>query len=83
MGEPLAIDVVPILPGMLKGFLEESILKRAVERKLIDIRIVDLRTYGEGRHRVVDDAPYGGGGGMVKTAPSAGRPLTTSPSLAS
>jgi len=50
---------------MFRGVFEESIIHRASQKDLIDIRLLDLRTYGIGTHKVVDDTPYGGGGGMV------------------
>ncbi len=61
----LEIDVVTLFPGMLEGPLSESIPGRIRERGLADIRIHDLRQWGLGRHRSVDDTPYGGGAGMV------------------
>ena len=61
----LEIDVVCLFPGMLEGPLSESIPGRIRDSGLVDIRIHDLRRWGLGRHRSVDDAPYGGGAGMV------------------
>ena len=61
----LEIDVVCLFPGMLEGPLSESIPGRIRERGLAAIRIHDLRQWGLGRHRSVDDTPYGGGAGMV------------------
>ena len=61
----LEIDVVCLFPGMLDGPLSESIPARTRERGLVAIRVHDLRQWGIGRHRSVDDAPYGGGAGMV------------------
>jgi tRNA (guanine37-N1)-methyltransferase len=61
----LEIDVLTLFPGMLDGPLRESIPGRAVARGLVDVRVRDLREWGIGRHRSVDDAPYGGGAGMV------------------
>jgi tRNA (guanine37-N1)-methyltransferase len=61
----LEIDVVCLFPGMLEGPLSESIPGRIRERGLAEIRVHDLRQWGLGRHRSVDDAPYGGGAGMV------------------
>jgi tRNA (guanine37-N1)-methyltransferase len=61
----LEIDVVCLFPGMLEGPLSESIPGRIRERGLAEIRSHDLRDWGLGRHRSVDDAPYGGGAGMV------------------
>ena len=62
---PLAVDVITIFPGMLQGFLGESILKRAVEKQAVTVRLVDLRRFTEDAHRSTDDRPYGGGPGMV------------------
>jgi tRNA (guanine37-N1)-methyltransferase len=61
----LEIDVVTLFPAMLEGPLAESIPGRIREQGLATIRIHDLRAWGLGRHRSVDDAPYGGGAGMV------------------
>ena len=61
----LEIDVVTLFPAMLEGPLAESIPGRIREQGLATIRLHDLRTWGLGRHRSVDDAPYGGGAGMV------------------
>jgi len=61
----LEIDVVCLFPGMLEGPLSESIPGRIRERGLAEVRVHDLRSWGLGRHRSVDDAPYGGGAGMV------------------
>ena len=61
----LEIDVVCLFPGMLEGPLSESIPGRIREQGLVEIRIHDLREWGLGRHRSVDDSPYGGGAGMV------------------
>jgi tRNA (guanine37-N1)-methyltransferase len=59
------IDVVTIFPGMFAGPLDESILKRAQATGLVQIGVHDLRGYTTDRHRTTDDAPYGGGAGMV------------------
>jgi tRNA (guanine37-N1)-methyltransferase len=61
----IEIEIVSLFPAMLSGPLAESIPGRAQERGLATIRIHDLREWGLGRHRSVDDAPYGGGAGMV------------------
>lgn len=61
----LEVDVVCLFPGMLEGPLSESIPARTRERGLVEIRVHDLRRWGLGRHRSVDDTPYGGGAGMV------------------
>ena len=65
MDAPLKIDVITIFPGMLNGFLEESILKRASQKKLVAFNTVDLRRFTTDRHQTTDDRPFGGGAGMV------------------
>ena len=61
----LEIDVVTLFPAMLEAPLAESIPGRIREQGLAVVRLHDLRQWGLGRHRSVDDAPYGGGAGMV------------------
>jgi tRNA (guanine37-N1)-methyltransferase len=61
----LEIDVLTLFPSMVAGPLSESIPGRIQERSLATIRVHDLREFGLGRHRSVDDTPYGGGAGMV------------------
>jgi tRNA (guanine37-N1)-methyltransferase len=61
----LEVDVLTLFPAMLEGPLAESIPGRIQERGLASIRVHDLRTWGLGRHRSVDDTPYGGGAGMI------------------
>ncbi len=64
MGEALRVDVVTIFPEYLAP-LRVSLLGRAVERGLLDVRLHDLRGWTSDVHRTVDDTPYGGGPGMV------------------
>ena len=61
----LEIDVLTLFPTMVSGPLAESIPGRIQERGLVSVRTRDLREFGLGRHRSVDDTPYGGGAGMV------------------
>jgi tRNA (guanine37-N1)-methyltransferase len=61
----LEIDVVTLFPGMIEAPLSASIPGRIQEQGLVTIRTHDLREWGLGRHRSVDDTPYGGGAGMV------------------
>ncbi len=61
----MRFDILTIFPRMFAGYFGESIIKRAAERGLLDIRVHDLRGWAEGRHRKVDDKPFGGGPGMV------------------
>ncbi len=61
----MKIDLVTIFPGILEGPFKESMIKRAIDRNLVEINLVDLRNYTNDRHRQVDDTPYGGGCGMI------------------
>lgn len=61
----MRIDVVTLFPRMAEGPMSESMLRIAIEQGAVRIRVVDLRQYAVGRHRVTDDYPFGGGGGMV------------------
>jgi tRNA (guanine37-N1)-methyltransferase len=61
----LEIDVITLFPAMLEGPLAESIPGRIREHGLATVRLHDLRDWGLGKHRSVDDTPYGGGAGMV------------------
>jgi tRNA (guanine37-N1)-methyltransferase len=65
----LRFDVLTLFPGLFEGFLSQSILKRALERGLIKITVWNIRDWAEGKHRQVDDRPFGGGPGMVLMAP--------------
>ena len=61
----MKIDLVTIFPGILDGPFRESMIQRAVDKGLVEINLVDLRSYTHDRHRQVDDTPYGGGYGMI------------------
>ncbi|MFA5005821.1 MAG: tRNA (guanosine(37)-N1)-methyltransferase TrmD [Candidatus Omnitrophota bacterium] len=61
----MRIDIITIFPGMFKGVLNESILKRAQEKGKVKAFVHDLRDYTTDKHRKVDDRPFGGGSGMV------------------
>src|SRR5437867_2686141 len=61
----LEVDVLTLFPGMLEGPLSDSIPGRIRERGLVEIHVHDLRKWGVGRHRSVDDYTYGGGAGMI------------------
>jgi tRNA (guanine37-N1)-methyltransferase len=61
----LEIDILTLFPAMVEGPLAQSIPGRIQEQGLATIRVRDLREWGLGRHRSVDDAPYGGGAGMI------------------
>src|SRR5574341_1985700 len=61
----LKVDVLTLFPGILAGPLNESILKRAGEKGLLDVRVRNIRDFTEDKHRTADDSPYGGEAGMV------------------
>ncbi|HEX2028244.1 MAG TPA: tRNA (guanosine(37)-N1)-methyltransferase TrmD [Nitriliruptorales bacterium] len=64
----MRIDVLTIFPGFFDGPFRTSLLHRAVETGVVDLRVHDLRSWAADRHRTVDDSPYGGGPGMVMSA---------------
>jgi tRNA (guanine37-N1)-methyltransferase len=61
----MKIDILSLFPEYFEGPFKVSMIKRATERGLIDIQLTNIRDFGEGKHRKVDDRPYGGGPGMV------------------
>ncbi len=61
----LHIDIITVLPDLIRSPLEHSILKRGSDKGLIKINLIDLRQYGLGKHHQVDDYQFGGGAGMV------------------
>ena len=58
-------DLITIFPDSLQAYLDSSILKRAQEKGLVEIKVHNLRDWSDSRHKMVDDTPYGGGPGMV------------------
>lgn len=61
----MLIDILSLFPGYFTGPFDESIIKRAREKGLVEIRLTDIRNFADNRYRRVDDRPYGGGPGMV------------------
>ena len=61
----MQIDILTLFPEMFEGPFGHSIIRRAVEKKQVDIRLHNIRDYSTSKHRTVDDYPYGGGSGMV------------------
>ena len=61
----MKIDILTLFPGMFDGFINESIIKGAIEKKLISINIHNIRDYSPFKNKQVDDYPYGGGAGMI------------------
>lgn len=61
----MKITILTLFPEMFSGPFSESIIKRATQKKLVEIRLLNIRDFGLGKHRLVDDTPYGGGKGMI------------------
>jgi tRNA (guanine37-N1)-methyltransferase len=61
----MRFDVLTLFPEIFSGYLSQSLLKLAVERGLVDVRLSNIRDWAQGRHKVVDDRPFGGGPGMI------------------
>ncbi|WP_333652121.1 tRNA (guanosine(37)-N1)-methyltransferase TrmD [Dissulfurispira sp.] len=61
----IGFDIITIFPEIFHAYLGESILKRALQKKLLDVKVYNLRDFTTDKHRTVDDYPYGGGPGMV------------------
>lgn len=61
----LCIDVLAVIPELLEGPFAHSMLKRAQDRGLLKVRVIDLRPWGLGKHKQIDDYQYGGGAGLV------------------
>lgn len=61
----MRIDILTLFPKMFDGFLNESIIKRAINKELVEINVIDFRKYTLLKNGQVDDTPYGGGAGMV------------------
>ena len=61
----LSVEILTLFPRMVAAPLDESILGKAREKGLLRVQVTDIREFAEGRHRVTDDVPYGGGAGMV------------------
>jgi tRNA (guanine37-N1)-methyltransferase len=61
----MRFDVLTLFPGIFEGYLQQSLLKRAIERGLVDVRLWNIRDFTADRHQKVDDRPFGGGPGML------------------
>jgi tRNA (guanine37-N1)-methyltransferase len=61
----MRIDIITVLPSLLTGPLNHSIIKRAIDKGLVEINIIDLRNFSTDKHKTVDDYAFGGGAGMV------------------
>jgi len=77
----IRFDILTIFPEMFESPLRCSILKKAIDREIVDVCLHDIREYAEDRHRMTDDSPYGGGGGMVMKVEPIARALGAVPLL--
>src|SRR3990172_3846502 len=66
----LKFDIITVFPKIFESYFGESIIKRALALKLVDIKTHDIRAFAENKHKKIDDRPYGGGAGMVLMADS-------------
>ncbi len=64
----MRVDILTIFPSLFDSFLGESLLRKAIDKEILDIRVHDIRAFTENKHGNVDDIPYGGGAGMVMAA---------------
>jgi tRNA (guanine37-N1)-methyltransferase len=78
----MRFDILSIFPEMFTSPCGSSLIKRALDKGVIDIRLHDIRSYAEDKHRMTDDAPYGGGGGMVMKVEPIDRALRAIPMIA-
>lgn len=61
----MKISILTLFPQMFKGPFDFSIVNRAIEKKAVEVKFIDIREFGLGKHKTVDDKPYGGGIGMI------------------
>src|SRR5947207_13423906 len=86
-GQTFRFDVLTLFPEIFQGYLTQSLLKLALEKQLVEIHLWNIRDWATGKHKSVDDRPFGGGPGMVIMpgpvfdAVEAIRPLADDPGL--
>ncbi len=61
----MKITILTLFPSIIEAFLNESIIKRSIEKGVVEVKVVDIRDYSKDKHHHVDDTPYGGGAGMI------------------
>ena len=72
----MKIKILTLFPSMFDGFIQESIIKRSIEKGVCSIEVIDIRDYSNNKHRHVDDTPCGGGAGMVLACDVVDRAIT-------
>ena len=85
----MVFNILTLFPDFFTGFFSESIIRRAVEAKIVNLDLINIRDYSQDKHKKVDDYPFGGGGGMlftpdpvfraIESIPERGRVLYPSP----
>lgn len=65
----MRFDVLTLFPELFHSYLQQSLLKLAIEKQLVDVRLWNIRDWATDRHKSVDDTPYGGGPGMLMACP--------------
>ncbi len=63
----MTFNIMTLFPAIISAYINESIIKNAIENKIIEVNIYNIRDYSRNKHKKVDDYPYGGGGGMLMT----------------
>ncbi|MEM7457314.1 MAG: tRNA (guanosine(37)-N1)-methyltransferase TrmD [Planctomycetota bacterium] len=61
----MRFDILTLFPDMFPGYLSQSLLNKAIERRLVDIAVHNMRDWADGKHNKIDDRPFGGGPGMI------------------
>ena len=77
----IRFDILTLFPNMFKGLIEDSIIKRAIEKKLIEVNLIDFREFSTNKHHTVDDYSYGGGAGMLISVEPVHLAMKTIPNL--
>ena len=77
----IRFDILTLFPDMFKGLVEDSIIKRAIEKKLIEVNLIDFREFSTNKHHTVDDYSYGGGAGMLISVEPVHLAMKTIPNL--
>ena len=77
----IRFDILTLFPEMFTGILSSSILKRAIEKKQIEVNLIDFREFSTNKHHTVDDYAYGGGAGMLISVEPIHLALKTIPNL--
>ena len=77
----MTFDILTLFPEMFEGIINSSIIKRAIEKDLIKINVIDFREYAGNKHMTVDDYAYGGGAGMLIRVDPIHRALQNIPNI--